>query len=409
MSFIGEFLFKIRIVLLSINIDFRWCVVKELLFVQTKKRILMKFDILKKDMVLTISLILAAASCFVHLPRLEYINFKVLVSLFNLMVAIKAFEELKLLDKFAVTILNKCNNSRAISGILILLCFLFSMFVTNDVALLTFVPITLVISKKTQMNMINTIILQTIAANIGSSLMPMGNPQNLYIYSYYGIKPIPFFNTILFLAVLGISSLLLVTQKLHKTELQIELPVITIKSRKKAAVWSLILAIIIASIFGVIHYYIALFITLLTVFFLNRKLLGQIDYFLLITFVCFFIFIGDISNSDAMKAFAHANLRGDTSVFFSSIFLSQLISNVPASILLSKFTSDWKPLLLGVNIGGLGTIIASLASVISYKLFIQANRKESKKYLIKFSIYNFLFLGMLAGIQYFIFTFLKIF
>ncbi|MFB9760204.1 SLC13 family permease [Ectobacillus funiculus] len=382
---------------------------KELIFVQNKKRILMKFEFLKKDIVLTISLILAAVSCLIYPPRLEYIDFKVLVSLFNLMVAIKAFEELKLLDKFAVAILNKCNNSRTISVILILLCFICSMFVTNDVALLTFVPITLVISKKTQMNMMDTIILQTIAANIGSSLTPMGNPQNLYIYSYYGIKPIPFFSSVLLLAVLGISSLFIFTQKLRKTELKIELPVTAIRDRKKAVVWSLILVIIIASIFGVINYYIALVITLMTAFILNRKLLFKIDYLLLITFVCFFIFIGNISHSNAMNTFARANLRGGTSVFFSSIVLSQLISNVPASILLSNFTSDWKPLLLGVNIGGLGTIIASLASVISYKLFIQANRKESKKFLIKFSVYNFSFLVILACIQYFIFKFLRIF
>lgn len=325
------------------------------------------------------------------------------------MVAIKAFEELRLLDKFAVAILNKCHNSRTISVTLILLCFFGSMFVTNDVALLTFIPITLVISKKVQVNMMDTIILQTIAANIGSSLTPMGNPQNLYIYSYYGLKPIPFFASVLLLAVVGISLLVIFTQKLQKTELKLELPVIKIVNRKKTIVWGLIFAIIIASIFGVIHYYIALIITLMTVLISNRKLLFRVDYFLLITFVCFFIFIGNISNSDAINTYAQGNLRGDTLVFFSSIFLSQLISNVPAAILLSNFTSDWKPLLLGVNIGGLGTIIASLASVISYKLFIQVNRKESKQYLIKFSIYNFTFLAILACIQFFIFRFLKIF
>lgn len=369
----------------------------------------MKFEFLKKDLVLTISLILAIVSCLIHSPKIEYINFEVLISLFNLMVAIKALEQLKILDKLAVAILNKCNNSRSISIILILLCFICSMFVTNDVALLTFVPITLVISKKTQMNMMDTIILQTIAANIGSSLMPMGNPQNLYLYSYYGIKFIPFLGSILLLAVLGISLLFIFTQKLQKTDLKIELPVITVKNRKKATVWILILITIIASIFGVINYYIALIVTLIAAFTLDRNLLFKIDYFLLITFVCFFIFIGNISHSDALGTFARANLRGDTSVFFSSIFLSQLISNFPTSILLSNFTSDWKALLLGVNIGGLGTIIASLASVISYKLFIQANVKESKAYLIKFSIYNFAFLIILTCIQYFIFKFLKIF
>ncbi|MGG1425965.1 anion transporter, partial [Bacillus paranthracis] len=174
-------------------------------------------------------------------------------------------------------------------------------------------------------------------------------------------------------------------------------------------IWILILITIIASIFGFINYYIALIVTLVAAFTLDRNLLFKIDYFLLITFVCFFIFIGNISHSDALETFARANLRGDTSVFFSSIFLSQLISNFPTSILLSNFTSDWKALLLGVNIGGLGTIIASLASVISYKLFTQANGKESKAYLIKFSIYNFSFLIILTCIQYFMFKFLKIF
>nr|WP_206773462.1 anion transporter [Bacillus cereus group sp. N14] len=391
------------------KIDYRWCIVKEVVFVPNKKRLLMKFVFFKKDIVFTISLILAVVSCFIYSPKIEYINFEVLISLFNLMVAIKAFEELKILDKLAVAILNKCHNSRSISIILILLCFVCSMFVTNDVALLTFVPITLVISKKTQMNMMDTIILQTIAANIGSSLMPMGNPQNLHLYSYYGIKLIPFLSSILLLAVLGISLLFIFTQKLQKTDLKLELPVITVKNRKKATVWILILVTIIASIFGFINYYIALIVTLMAIFILDRKLLFKIDYFLLITFVCFFIFIGNISHSNAFETFARANLRGNTSVFFSSIFLSQLISNFPTSILLSNFTSDWKPLLLGVNIGGLGTIIASLASVISYKLFIQANSKESKKYLIKFSVYNFSFLIILTCIQYFIFRFLKIF
>ncbi len=130
------------------NINYRWCIVKEIVFVQNKKRLLMKFEFLKKDLVLTISLILAIVSCLIHSPKIEYINFEVLISLFNLMVAIKALEQLKILDKLAVAILNKCNNSRSISIILILLCFICSMFVTNDVALLTFVPITLVISKK---------------------------------------------------------------------------------------------------------------------------------------------------------------------------------------------------------------------------------------------------------------------
>jgi Na+/H+ antiporter NhaD/arsenite permease-like protein len=383
--------------------------VKESVLIQNKRKINIKFDFLKKDLVFTISLTLAIASCFVHPPKLEYLNFHVLVSLFNLMLAIKAFEELRILDKFAISILNKSTNSKSVSTILILLCFFTSMFVTNDVALLTFVPLTLVIGKKTNMPTMETIILQTIAANIGSSLTPMGNPQNLFIYSYYGITPGAFFMTVLFLAILGMGSLYVLIRRLPKRELKVDITPIAIEDRKQAMLWGLVLAFIIASIFGVIHYGIALIITLLAVLFLNRKLCIKIDYLLLITFVCFFVFIGNISHSDAVQAVASASLSDSSSVYFSSILASQLISNVPASILLASFTTDWKPLLLGVNIGGLGTIIASLASVISYKLFIQANPTEGKKYLIKFSIYNFSFLAFLTLIQYIFLRVLDVF
>lgn len=382
---------------------------RENIFTQYEKKISFNVGFFKKDMVFTISLMLAAASCFIHPLKLQYIDFKVLVSLFNLMLAIKAFEELKLLDKFAIAILNKCDNSKKVSAILILLCFLSSMLVTNDVALITFVPLTLIISKKTKLNMLETIILQTIAANIGSSLTPMGNPQNLFIFSNYGIKPIQFFSTILLLAVLGICSLSIFIHILKNNVLKIELPTIPLGYKKKTAVWGIVFCIIIASIFGVIGYQVALIITVVTVCMLNFKLLIKIDYLLLMTFICFFIFIGNISNIDAVHTLASASLKNPASVYFSSIFLSQFISNVPASILLSKFSPDWQPLLLGVNIGGLGTIIASMASVISYKLYIQSNPQENKTYLMKFSLYNFSFLAFLTIISYFVFKILNIF
>jgi Na+/H+ antiporter NhaD/arsenite permease-like protein len=389
--------------------DYRWCIVKENVLIQTKKRIKLDLSFLKKDIVFTISLILAAGSCLFQTPKIEYLNFPVLISLFNLMLAIKAFEELKVLDKFAISILNKSNNSKSVSAILILLCFFSSMIVTNDVALLTFVPLTLVISRKMNMPMMETIILQTIAANIGSSLTPMGNPQNLFIYSFFKITLIPFFITVLILAILGIISLYFFIQRLDKKELKVEIPPGQINDSKRTTVWGMVLVVIIASIFGVIHYQIAFIITLMTVAILNRKLMFNIDYFLLLTFICFFIFVGNISNTNAVHTFATANLKDSDSIFFNSILLSQLISNVPASILLSEFTSNWRPLLLGVNAGGLGTIIASMASVISYKLFIQSYPNQGKQYLLKFSLYNFSFLAFLTFIPYVILKILHIF
>lgn len=382
---------------------------KETVLIQPKKRTKLDLSFLKKDMVFTISLVLAAASCLVQTPKAEYLNFPVLISLFNLMLAIKAFEELKVLDKFAILILNKCNNSKSVSAKLILLCFFSSMIVTNDVALLTFVPLTLVISRKTKMPMMETIILQTIAANIGSSLTPMGNPQNLFIYSNYGITALSFFTTVLLIAIVGILSLYLFIQRLDQKELKVEIAPIQINDSKRTMVWGSVLVVIIASIFGFIPYQVALVLTLMTVVVLNLKLLFKIDYFLLLTFICFFIFVGNISNTNVVHTMASASLKDADSIFFNSILVSQFISNVPASILLAEFTTNWKPLLLGVNIGGLGTIIASMASVISYKLYMQTYPNNGKKYLLKFSLYNFSFLAFLTFISYVILKILNIF
>ncbi|WCN39227.1 SLC13 family permease [Aneurinibacillus uraniidurans] len=375
---------------------------REYTYAQNRKELYLKFGILKKDIVFTISLVLAIMSCFIQAPKLQYINFNVLISLFNLMLAVKAFEELKILDKLAVAILNKCTNSKRVSAILILLCFFSSMLVTNDVALITFVPLTLIISKKTKIRMLDTIILQTIAANIGSSLTPMGNPQNLFIFSYYGIKPMQFFTTVLLLVILGMISVYLLNHRLNSEVLEMELPSIPMADRKKTIVWGIVFFMITASILGVISYKLTFIITLVTACIFDIKLLRKIDYLLLITFICFFIFIGNISNLAVVHTYASENLKSPTSIYLSSILLSQFISNVPAAILLSKFCMNWQPLLLGINIGGLGTIIASLASVISYKLFIKKNPQESKIYLIKFSLYNFSVLGFLTIVHYFI-------
>lgn len=375
---------------------------KELVFAQPKKRVTMNLNFLKKDLVFTISLILALFSCLIQTPKLQYINLDVIVSLFNLMIVIKALEELKLLDHVAITILAKNNNSRAVSATLVVLCFVSSMFVTNDVALLTFVPLTIIISRTTGMNMMETVILQTIAANIGSSLTPMGNPQNLYIFSHYDLGAAPFFAAIIIIGIVGISLLLFSVKRLPKTQLKMDLPNINIQNRNHTIIWGLLLIVIIASIFGVISPLLACFATFSVIILLNRSLLFKIDYLLLLTFIFFFITIGNISSLQEVQALASESLKDSTSVYFSSIFLSQIISNVPASILLSNFTGDWKALLVGVNVGGLGTIVASLASVISYKLFCNANPTQKTAYLVKFSIYNIAFLVILALVQYLI-------
>ncbi|NJD01146.1 MAG: anion transporter [Ruminiclostridium sp.] len=356
----------------------------------------------KKDIVLSVSFFLAVASSLVLQPKISYINFRVLICLFNLMIVIKAFEELMLLDKFAVDILNRCTDTRKVSLTLILLSFFTSMLITNDISLITLVPLTLIISRKSRIDMLSTIILQTLAANIGSSLTPMGNPQNLYIYSFYTLTPLQFFAPVALFTISGLIWLLILNHRRQNSKLDIALDTVKLGDRAKTVVWAILFIIIILSVFGAIHYLAALLITLAVTLIVNRKLIFKIDYLLLITFTCFFIFIGNISGIPALNNYMEASLNNGKSTYFASILLSQFISNVPSSVLLSGFTSNWKELLIGVNVGGMGTIIASLASVISYKLFIRENPSGGKNFILKFSLYNFISLIVFAISNYFL-------
>lgn len=374
-----------------------------LIMIKNKSAIIKKIiKALKNDFVFTAALTLALISCFFATPKIKYIDFKVIISLFNLMLVIKAFEELKILDKAAVSLITRCKNKRSISLALTFLCFFSSMLITNDVALITFVPLALIIGKKTGIPMLETIILQTLAANIGSSLTPMGNPQNLYIFSFYNLTAMQFFQTMIIIGILGLAWLYLLNMKLKNDTIKVYFNKVNIVNRRKLLICILLFLIIILSIFRFIDYRIAFAITIIAAFIMDRKLFSKVDYLLLVTFICFFIFIGNASSIKSIDDFFINHLHSSRAAYFSSIVVSQFISNVPCSILLSHFTNNWKALLLGVNIGGSGTIIASLASVISYKLFIKDNLQNSKLYFAKFTIYNFITLFIFAIIGLFV-------
>jgi Na+/H+ antiporter NhaD/arsenite permease-like protein len=360
------------------------------------------YEYIKKDIVFSISFFMAITSSLIAVPRVSYIDFKVLICLFNLMVVIKAFENIQLLDKFAVVILNKCTNSRTVSLILILLAFFMSMLVTNDIALITLVPITLIISEKSKIDMLTTVILETLAANIGSSLTPMGNPQNLYIFSYYKLSSLQFFSTIFLFSITGLVWLYFLNKRNHNKLLVLDLKAVAIKKKKEAIIWFSLFLMIILSVFNIVNYVTALVATIIIAFIINKKIILQVDYLLLLTFVCFFIFIGNISSLPLVNDFMKEILNNGKSTYFGSIVLSQLISNVPCSIFISKFTPYWRELLLGVNVGGMGTLIASLASVISYKFYVKNEPKASKQYIIKFSAYNLISLVLFTLINYFL-------
>lgn len=359
-------------------------------------------NFIKKEIVLILSVSLAIITSFISSPKLSYIDFKVLILLFNLMVVVAAFKELKVLDSIAISLLRKCSTYTSISFALVFITFLASMIVTNDVALITFVPLSIVVAKKSDINVLKIVILQTLAANLGSSFTPMGNPQNLFIYSFYNLDPSDFFKITAPLVILSVLFLSVIILKSKKIKLDLHLEDVKIENKKDVIFFSILFAIILLSVFHTADYRLAFIITLLTVLILNKKLITQIDYSLLLTFIGFFIFIGNISTMDSIRSFMMGILNSPQSTFITSILSSQVISNVPATMLLSGFTNNFKELLLGVNIGGMGTLIASLASVISYKIYTNEFKDDSSAYLKYFTFYNVLGLIITIPIVYLI-------
>ena len=365
---------------------------------QERKKKSSFIEFLKKECVLVIAVTLAILSSFISMPKLSYIDFKVLILLFNLMVVVAAFKELKFLDSIAIGLLKKCNTYTSISLALVFITFISSMIVTNDVALITFVPLSIVIARKANINVLKIVIFQTLAANLGSSFTPMGNPQNLFIYSFYNLNPIDFFKITLPIVVLAVLFLVLLVFKDKKMNLSLDLEDVKIDNKRDVYLFGGLFLIILLSVFHVIDYKVTFLITIVMVLILNKKLFSQVDYSLLITFIGFFIFVGNISTMDVVKNFMEGILNSPQSTFLASVLSSQVISNVPATMLLSGFTNHFKELLLGVNIGGMGTLIASLASVISYKIY--ASEFGNDNYMKSFTFYNILGLIIFVPIAY---------
>lgn len=360
-------------------------------------------DKLGEEIIFLVAFLLAIITSFFSIPRFQYIDFKVIISLFNLMAVICAFEKLKVLDKIAIKILSRHKNLRRVSFVLIFLTFFSAMFITNDVALITFIPITLIIARKSGFNPIKLVILQTLGANIGSSMTPMGNPQNLFILSFYNINGLDFFKTTIIFVILGAVWLIFLNNRTPAKILDFNFEEEEVKEKNywfKIILYSTLFVIIILSVFSVFNYYIAFAATLMLIFLLDKELIKKVDYFLLATFVCFFIVIGNLSHISVITNFMANMLSSRRGVYLFSILFSQGISNVPCSILLAGFTDYWKELLLGVNIGGMGTLVASLASVISYKFYIK--EYKDKTYLKKFHKYNFISLILFSLSFYFL-------
>lgn len=338
------------------------------------------------------------------LSYMDYIDFRVLTLLFCLMTVVAGFQSSGVFFLLAGKILKRINNTRALSGVLVFLSFFTSMFITNDVALITFVPfaimLLLLIGQKELL--IPVLVLQTIAANLGSMLTPIGNPQNLFLYSYYRLTMAEFLAITLPVTVISLILLWLMLFFLKKEEFSVALlgnnrSTFSLAGQQTCGrrqifgilLYGLLFLFCLGCVNRLIDYRLALLIILGGILAFNRQLFKKVDYALLLTFLFFFIFVGNVSHLSGIKEFLSDLTDGRE--LWVSLFASQIISNVPAAVLLAPFSEGYKDLILGANIGGLGTLIASLACVISYKLYCRTEDARPGRYLGIFTIYNSLF------------------
>lgn len=354
----------------------------------------------KKEIVLVAATILAILSAFVVPPSMGYMNYidwHVLGLLLCLMTVMAGLQKCGLFDWLGEALLKRTRKVWQLCMVLVMLCFFLSMFITNDVALITFVPFAIVALEKSGQEklLVPVVVLQTVAANLGSMLTPIGNPQNLYLYkvSQMGLGEfllcmLP--NTLVSLLMLVISLCFIKGKNDAVTQNEGSSVKMNLKSMGIYMVLFFLSLLVVAKI---LPYEIVLGIVVLVVFILDKQVLWSVDYCLLLTFISFFIFTGNLGNIAVIRDTLQQLVNGRELLI--GVIASQGISNVPAALLLSGFTTDYKALLAGVNIGGLGTLIASMASLISYKIL--ANHYDEKKgiYFKWFTIVNILFLAIL--------------
>lgn len=342
----------------------------------------------KHEIVLIVSIVLAIVSSFINGPNFGSISYKDLMLLFDLMIVVTAFKEFKVLDYIGTKLLHKDKSSKRIYLIMVMLTFFSSMLITDDVALITFVPLTLVLAKKANFNPVKLVVFQTMAAVLGCALTPMGSSQNLYIFTHFDLTSAQFFAVTLPMAVVAFIFLLILVLVQKNKKLEVSIEEIHIKNKKLTILYFVLFLVVLASVFKVLNYQYAFIIILVVTFFVNKKLFKRVDYSLIITFTGFFIFIGNVSAIPAVKTLVSSLLTDPIHTYFISLILSQFISNVPATLLLSPFTHDFRSIVLGVNAGGLFSLIGSMASIISYKFVISGTKTSPITYIKKFAFYS---------------------
>ena len=363
------------------------------------------YGFFKTHAVMTIAFFAAIVTSFIVPPDkayLGYFDLKTLACLFSVLAVVCALRNIRFFTILARKIVKCFGSVRMTVLALVYITFIGSMLIANDMALLTFLPLGFFVLSSTGMEkyMATTFIMQNIAANLGGMLTPFGNPQNLYLYSRFSIPTLDFMKVMfppfaVAIVLITVICLFFPNEKMKlRDDEKMTLPI------GRTAIYLVLFALAIVIVFNVIHYSIGLAIILVSMLFLDRDALRKVDYPLLLTFTCFFVFSGNMGRIDAVRTFFSSFLELDTLLF--SALSCQAISNVPSAILLSQFTDNWRSLLVGVNIGGAGTLIASLASLITFSEYQLHNPHGAKRYIGLFSAFNFGFLIVLYLFSHFV-------
>ena len=361
---------------------------------------------IKQERVLCAALILAFLSMVLVPPDatyLTYIDFRTLAILFCLMGVMAGFSDTGFFRWVAQKLLGRVSQVWQLVAVLVLLCFFSAMVMTNDVALITFVPFTLVIldligPQVKKKLLIPIVVMQTIAANLGSMLTPIGNPQNLYLYGKSGmglgsfvLLMLPY--TLFALVILLVWSVLQARRCSGSLKIVLAEKIDISGEKVRLIAYSGLFFLALLTVIRLIPYGVTLAMTTMGFWLIDREIFRRIDYGLLLTFVGFFVFIGNMGRVPAFYQMLQQIVEGRE--LLVAIATSQVISNVPAALLLSGFTDNYDVLIVGVNLGGLGTLIASMASLISYKFIVRKNNAIRQEYFCYFTIANICFLVLL--------------
>lgn len=340
-------------------------------------------------------------SIFISPPRLMDINWKTIASLLSMMIIIQIYDYLDFLKYYAAYLTHKAKTTQQLMFTLASLAFFGAMFLTNDVTILTLVPLFYELSKHIKVNPIYPVIIIAMAANLGSIFTPFGNTHNLFLLTHYNLGIMQFFVMSAPITIVNFLAIFAITRFFPKNKVELTKLTAVQLNIPSLALAAFVTVIIFLGIFSVIPMWGSLVAALLLVIFINPNILKSVDYSIVLIFMCFFIAVGNINRDPQIVSHLSGFIQTRTSAYLTSIVTSQFISNVPTTILVSKFSTYVHAIFLGTNIGGLGTVVASLANLLAFKQYKFFFKKNPGKYLIAFSIINFTMLIIIGTIGYF--------